>query len=144
MSPDTLNSFFSLCIGFAIAGEASGPWALAELLQALGLGAMGVIGLHRSPYWLAAGWALHPIWDVPLHYFGGGHEFAPESWAIACVSFDWIVALYIVAAYWFTSSTSFANPAVTVARTLSDTFAGIEPASPVSMKLAASCAVWSA
>ena len=36
---------------------------------------------------------------------------------------------YITAAYWFTSSTSFANPAVTVARTLSDSFAGIEPAS---------------
>ena len=36
---------------------------------------------------------------------------------------------YIAAAYWFTSSTSFANPAVTLARTLSDTFAGIEPAS---------------
>jgi arsenate reductase len=36
---------------------------------------------------------------------------------------------YIAAAYWFTSSTSFANPAVTVARTLTDTFAGIEPAS---------------
>jgi arsenate reductase len=36
---------------------------------------------------------------------------------------------YIAAAYWFTSSTSFANPAVTIARTLSDTFAGIEPSS---------------
>ena len=36
---------------------------------------------------------------------------------------------YIAAAYWFTSSTSFANPAVTLARTLSDTFAGIAPAS---------------
>jgi len=39
------------------------------------------------------------------------------------------VAGYIGAAYWFTSSTSFANPAVTIGRTLSDTFAGIEPAS---------------
>jgi glycerol uptake facilitator-like aquaporin len=39
------------------------------------------------------------------------------------------VAGYITAAYWFTSSTSFANPAVTVARTLSDTFAGIAPRS---------------
>ncbi len=39
------------------------------------------------------------------------------------------VAGYIVAAYWFTSSTSFANPAVTIGRTLSDTFAGIAPAS---------------
>ncbi len=39
------------------------------------------------------------------------------------------VGLYITAAYWFTASTSFANPAVTVARALSDTFAGIAPAS---------------
>ena len=37
------------------------------------------------------------------------------------------VALYITAAYWFTSSTSFANPAITVVRSLSDTFAGIAP-----------------
>ena len=37
------------------------------------------------------------------------------------------VAAYITAAYWFTSSTSFANPAVTIARSLSDTFAGIRP-----------------
>lgn len=39
-----------------------------------------------------------------------------------------LVALYIVAAYWFTASTSFANPAVTLARSLTDTFAGIAPA----------------
>lgn len=39
-----------------------------------------------------------------------------------------VVACYITAAYWFTSSTSFANPAVTIARALSDTFAGIAPA----------------
>ena len=38
-----------------------------------------------------------------------------------------LVALYITAAYWFTASTSFANPAVTLARSLSDTFAGIRP-----------------
>jgi glycerol uptake facilitator-like aquaporin len=37
------------------------------------------------------------------------------------------VGLYITAAYWFTASTSFANPAVTIARALSDTFAGIRP-----------------
>jgi len=46
-----------------------------------------------------------------------------SSWIAPCV------AAYIVGAYWFTASTSFANPAVTVGRTLSDTFAGIEPAS---------------
>jgi arsenate reductase len=39
------------------------------------------------------------------------------------------VGLWIGGAYWFTSSTSFANPAVTIARTLSDTFAGIKPSS---------------
>lgn len=47
---------------------------------------------------------------------------APQAVAAA-------VGLYIGAAYWFTASTSFANPAVTIARTLSDTFAGIAPAS---------------
>jgi glycerol uptake facilitator-like aquaporin len=40
----------------------------------------------------------------------------------------WAVGLYITSAYWFTSSTSFANPAVTVARALTNTFAGIRPA----------------
>jgi glycerol uptake facilitator-like aquaporin len=43
---------------------------------------------------------------------------------------EWVpasVALYVTAAYWFTSSTSFANPAITVARSMSDTFAGISP-----------------
>jgi glycerol uptake facilitator-like aquaporin len=48
-------------------------------------------------------------------------RFRPERVAMA-------VGLYITAAYWFTASTSFANPAVTVARSLSDTFAGIAPA----------------
>jgi glycerol uptake facilitator-like aquaporin len=49
-----------------------------------------------------------------------------------CIRFNptavpWCVDLYITAAYWFTSSTSFANPAVTIARGFSDTFAGIRP-----------------
>ena len=48
-------------------------------------------------------------------------EFSPESLPFA-------VAAFIASAYWFTASTSFANPAVALARTLSDTFAGIRPA----------------
>jgi glycerol uptake facilitator-like aquaporin len=48
----------------------------------------------------------------------GVDRFRPDATAMA-------VGLYIVAAYWFTASTSFANPAVTVARSLSDTFAGV-------------------
>ncbi|MER9861437.1 MIP/aquaporin family protein [Mesorhizobium sp. M0185] len=43
-------------------------------------------------------------------------------------SIPWLVGLYITAAYWFTASTSFANPAVAIARALSNTFAGIRPA----------------
>lgn len=52
----------------------------------------------------------------------GGLAFAPNA-------IPWLVGLTITAAYWFTASTSFANPAVTLARTLSDSFAGIAPAS---------------
>jgi glycerol uptake facilitator-like aquaporin len=52
----------------------------------------------------------------------GALRFRPEFTPVA-------VGLYITAAYWFTASTSFANPAVTLARSLSDTFAGIAPAS---------------
>lgn len=51
----------------------------------------------------------------------GTVRFRPDFTAVA-------VGLYITAAYWFTASTSFANPAVTIARSLSDTFAGIAPA----------------
>ena len=50
----------------------------------------------------------------------GTARHKPEAIATA-------VALYIIAAYWFTSSTSFANPAITIARALSDSFAGIAP-----------------
>ena len=46
------------------------------------------------------------------------------------------VALYITSAYWFTSSTSFANPAITVARAMSDTFAGVRPADVAGFVLA--------
>ena len=52
----------------------------------------------------------------------GSLRFRPEATPT-------IVGLYITAAYWFTASTSFANPAVTIARSLSDTFAGIAPSS---------------
>lgn len=45
----------------------------------------------------------------------------------ATASLPWLVGLYIAAAYWFTASTSFANPAVTIARAFTDTFAGIQP-----------------
>jgi glycerol uptake facilitator-like aquaporin len=59
----------------------------------------------------------------------GVGRFRPDFTAVA-------VGLYITAAYWFTASTSFANPAVTLARALSDTFAGVAPSSAPAFILA--------
>jgi glycerol uptake facilitator-like aquaporin len=66
------------------------------------------------PQWLAEGVATFGLLLVVL-----GHR-RPQDAA-------WMVAAWIGAAYWFTASTSFANPAITIARSLSDTFAGIRP-----------------
>ena len=86
------------------------------------------------------------MFDLPLLQFSDKVRTGPGQWLgefiatfgliltiIGTVRHKpaWIapaVALYITAAYWVTSSTSFANPAITVARSLSDSFAGIAPA----------------
>lgn len=90
-------------------------------------------------------WAAHWMFDLPMLQLSvkartGGGQWLGELIAtfgliltiLGAVRHrrEWVapaVALYISAAYWFTSSTSFANPAITVARSLSDTFAGIAP-----------------
>ena len=51
----------------------------------------------------------------------------PAQWLAEAVATFGLVGLYISAAYWFTASTSFANPAVTIARSLTDTFSGVRP-----------------
>ena len=65
--------------------------------------------------WLAEGVATLGLLLVVL-----GHRRSEDA--------PWMVAAWIGAAYWFTASTSFANPAITIARSLSNTFAGIRPA----------------
>ena len=89
--------------GFAILGRevvgAPPIWILVELVQVVVFGTMALLGLRGSPYWLAAGWALHPVWDFVVHYVGPGHPFTPWTYAIACISFDWLIAVYIVIAY---------------------------------------------
>ena len=42
-----------------------------------------------------SGWMAHPVWDIGLHWFGKGTTFTPTWYAIACASFDWLVAAYI-------------------------------------------------
>jgi glycerol uptake facilitator-like aquaporin len=90
-------------------------------------------------------WAAHVMFELPVWQFsttaraGTGQWFAEAvaTFGLVVVIFgclarnaaavSYAVGLYITAAYWFTASTSFANPAVTLARAFSDTFAGIAP-----------------
>jgi glycerol uptake facilitator-like aquaporin len=91
-------------------------------------------------------WTAHLMFELPVWQFAttvrtGAGQWLAEAVAtfgllmtiFGCVArtpaaAPYAVALYITSAYWFTASTSFANPAVTIARSLSDTFAGIAPA----------------
>jgi glycerol uptake facilitator-like aquaporin len=90
-------------------------------------------------------WVAHlmfdlPLWQVSVNARTGVGQWLAEFVAtfgllltiLGCVArtptaVPYAVGLYITSAYWFTASTSFANPAVTIARSLSDTFAGIAP-----------------
>jgi glycerol uptake facilitator-like aquaporin len=106
--------------------------AIYIVAQILG-GILGVLAAHAM-------FEL-PLWQVSMTVRTGTGQWFAESVAtfgllltIFGVSarspgaIPYAVGLYITAAYWFTASTSFANPAVTIARALSDTYAGIAPA----------------
>ena len=82
-----------------------------------------------------------PLWEASLKMRTGGAQWLAEGVAafglvvtilagvrFARASVPLLVGLYITAAYWFTSSTSFANPAVAIARSMTNTFSGIRPA----------------
>src|SRR5689334_25331498 len=85
--------------GFAFNETTPRIWLLIELLQIVAVGLLGLYGWRGSPYWLALGYALHPVWDFGVHHLGPGREFAPVAYVISCISFDWVIALYIVIAY---------------------------------------------
>ena len=114
-----------------IRGGDVAPYIVAQVLGAcagailanlmFGLSAVSISTHDRSGsgIWLSEGVATFGLILLILGLVRGGRS-------------EWIapmVAAYIVGAYWFTASTSFANPAVTIGRTLSNTFAGIAPAS---------------
>ena len=106
--------------------------------------AAGYLGVQLAAGVLGA-FAAHLMFGLPILQFSGHARAGIGQWTGEFVATFGLVltilgllrhrpaaipagvALYIVAAYWFTSSTSFANPAITVARSLSDTFAGIAP-----------------
>ena len=95
-------------------------------------GILGTIAAHLM-------FAL-PVLDASLKVRSGGAQWFAESVAtfglvatiLGGIRFErtavpWLVGLYITAAYWFTASTSFANPAVAIARSFTNTFSGIRP-----------------
>ena len=117
---------------FALRGETGWPRALLYIVVQTIAAVLGVWLAHAMfgmPI-LEASHKLRDGWPQGLAEFvatfgllltiAGGIRFAP-------LSAPMLVGLYITSAYWFTASTSFANPAVTLARSLTDSFAGIAP-----------------
>ncbi len=119
---------------------------VAALRREMSWGDAGAYTIAQLSFGISGAWAAHlmferPVLQLSLKARTGMGLLAGEAIAtfgLILVILSTVrhrpqavpasVALYIVAAYWFTSSTSFANPAITVARSLSDSFAGIAPA----------------
>jgi glycerol uptake facilitator-like aquaporin len=117
---------------FALKRELPPREALAYVAAQITGGIVGTVMAHAM-------FAL-PLLDASLKMRTGGAQWLAEAVAafglvatiLAGVKFNrpaipWLVGLYITAAYWFTSSTSFANPAVAIARSLTNSFSGIRP-----------------
>jgi glycerol uptake facilitator-like aquaporin len=122
----------AVSVAFALRRELS--WRDAAIYMAAQI-AGALVGV-----WIAHLMFELPLWQVSLHGRTGAGQWLAEFVAtfglvltiFGCLArtpaaVPYAVGLYISAAYWFTASTSFANPAVTVARSLSETFAGIAP-----------------
>jgi glycerol uptake facilitator-like aquaporin len=139
----------AVSLAFALRGELDWPVAAVYVLCQFGGAVVGV-------------WAAHVMFELPIWQFSttvrsGPGQFVAEIVAtfgllltiLACATrtpaaTPYAVGLYITAAYWFTASTSFANPAVTVARSLSNTFAGIAGAGVGDFILAQSLGMFAA
>ena len=85
-------------VGFAAFAHADAGWLGAELLGVAIYGAVALRGVRHSAWWLVAGWALHPVWDVALHYAGPGRAFAPEWYTVSCLSWDLATAAIVAVA----------------------------------------------
>ncbi len=122
----------AVTLSFSLRREIPLPEAGAYVIVQIAGGIVGVLAAHVM--------FEHPFFDPSTTARTGMGQWAGEFVAtfglvgtiLACLKarptfVPMAVGLYITAAYWFTSSTSFANPAVTIARGFSDTFAGIAP-----------------
>ena len=113
---ELLASEALLYIAVQIAGGIVGT-IIAHIMFDMSLLAASVKVRTGTPQWFSEAVAAFGLIVTIL----GGIRFARDS-------VPWLVGLYITAAYWFTASTSFANPAVAIARSLTNTFSGIRPA----------------
>ena len=73
---------------FALDSHASMPWLAAELAGVAVYGYAAVRGVRGSAWWLVGGLALHPVWDVALHYAGPGRGIAPDWYTTWCLTYD--------------------------------------------------------
>jgi glycerol uptake facilitator-like aquaporin len=117
----------------AIAHGITWPEALAYIAVQCAGGVGGVIIAHLmfGLRWYSVSTHSRHGWSLVLSEFVATFGLLSVIWGCSRLrpgAVPFAVASYITAAYWFTASTSFANPAVTIARCLSDTFAGIQPA----------------
>ncbi len=81
-------------VAFAMAAMES-TWLLVELVGVLIFSGFVVLGNRRSVLWLAVGWVMHVGWDIGIHLVIRP-SFAPLWYPITCISFDLIIAAYIV------------------------------------------------
>ncbi len=82
-------------VAFALTNGASAGWIALELAGVILYGSIALLGMRHNRVWLAIGWGTHLLWDIGLHLLGQGHSFAPRGYAITCISFDAVLALYI-------------------------------------------------
>lgn len=76
--------------------DANVSWLIIESAGVVIYSCFFILSNKRGLYWLAAGWMLHPVWDAALHLLDAGGSFAPNWYAIMCISFDITVAGYLL------------------------------------------------
>jgi hypothetical protein len=84
-----------LYVGFAIRSENSETWIGFEMTAVAVFGTLAGMSIVGSPWFVVAGFLLHPAWALYVHYFGAGSAFAPAPFVMATVGFDIVAALYV-------------------------------------------------
>jgi hypothetical protein len=79
-------------VGFGLFSD-SLSWILIELAGVPICAVFAWLGLKRSGWFIAAGWALHPLWDAGLHDYST--QFVPHWYIGGCIGFDLLVAVYV-------------------------------------------------